>query len=266
MSTPPGPTPRWVLPAVGVLAGTAAQLQQAALWPALPMAAVALLAACAWAWGWLWQRRRAGVWLLTVAAASLAFAGAHGRAALRLADALAPALEGQDLWVTGVISNLPRTGLAGTRFVLDVDQARRGEPAVAVPPRLSLGWYRGVDDDALLGGPPEELRAGQRWQLPVRLRRPHGNFNPQGFDLELWLFEQGIGAGGYVRSRPGATATLLQAEDGHALQRLRQDIRDAIARRVADPAVAGVLAALTVGDQQAIELGTDIKVGNRFHL
>lgn len=253
MSTPPGPALRWVLPAVGVLAGTALQLQQAALSPAVAMAGAAALALGVAAWGWRWRDRWAGAWMLALAAAALAFAAANGRAALRLADALAPALEGQDLWVTGVIVNLPRSTLTGTRFVLDVDQAWLGARQVRVPPRLSLGWYRGVDEDALLGGPPEELRAGQRWRLPVRLRRPHGSFNPHGFDLELWLFEQGIGAGGYVRAHAGATAQLLQAAAGPAVLRLRQDIRDAITRRVADPAIAGVLAALTVGDQQAIE-------------
>ena len=256
MSTPPGPAPRWVLPAVGVLVGTAAQLQQAALSPALAIAGLAVLAAAGAAWGWCWRERWAGALLLALAAATLAFAAAHVRAEWRLAESLAPKLEGQDLWVTGVISNLPRSTLTGTRFVLDVDEAWLGAQRVPVPPRLSLGWYRGVDEDALLGGPAEELRAGQHWRLPVRLRRPHGSFNPHGFDLELWLFEQNIGAGGYVRSRPGATAMLLQATAGRpwwTLQRLRQDIRDAITLRVADPAVAGVLAALTVGDQQAIE-------------
>jgi competence protein ComEC len=43
-------------------------------------------------------------------------------------------------------------------------------------------------------------------------------------------------------------------DDGSApVQRLRQRWRDAIALRVADPAAAGVLAALAVGDQAAIE-------------
>ena len=256
MSTPPGPAPRWVLPAVGLLAGTALQLQQADLIPLPLMACVAVLAVAMGAWGWHWRERWAGALLLALAAAALAFAAANGRAAMRLAESLAPALEGQDLWITGVISTLPRSTLTGTRFVLDVDAAWLETRPVRVPPRLSLGWYRGVDEDALLGGPAEELRAGQRWRLPVRLRRPHGSFNPHGFDLELWFFEQGIGAGGYVRSRPGANAVLLQASAGHPwwmLQRLRQDIRDAITLHVADPAVAGVLAALTVGDQQAIE-------------
>ncbi len=242
-----------MLPALGVLLGSAAQLQQAGLHSALEMAALGGLALVSAALGWRRHERWAGTLLLTLAAVVLAFAAANGRAAWRLGESLAPSLEGQDLQVTGVIGQLPRSTLAGTRFVLEVEQARQGPLPVDVPPRLALAWYRGVDEDALLGGPAEELRAGQRWQLPVRLRRPHGPFNPHGFDLELWLFEQGIGASGTVRSRSGASALLLDAKAGQALQRARQDIRDAIARRVHDPAVAGVLAALTVGDQQAIE-------------
>ena len=253
MTASAGPALRWALVALGGLLGTAAQLQQAALWSA---AALGLLTAGALLIGagvWRWRRHLAAALLLALASAALAFAATSGRAAWRLAEALPAALEGQDLFLTGVISGLPRTTLMGTRFVLDVEEARLGGVVVAVPPRVALGWYRGVDEDALLGGPAEDLRAGQRWRLPVRLRRPHGNFNPHGFDLELWLFEQGIAASGTVRSRAGSPAQQLDERAGQALQRLRQDLRDAIFLRVADPAAAGVLAALAVGDQAAIE-------------
>jgi competence protein ComEC len=33
----------------------------------------------------------------------------------------------------------------------------------------------------------------------VRLQRPHGNADPQGFDYEAWLLGQGVRATGYVR-------------------------------------------------------------------
>jgi competence protein ComEC len=33
-------------------------------------------------------------------------------------------------------------------------------------------------------------RAGERWRFVVRLKRPHGNVNPQGFDYEGWLYLQ----------------------------------------------------------------------------
>jgi competence protein ComEC len=45
------------------------------------------------------------------------------------------------------------------------------------------------------------VRAGERWRFTVRLKRPHGNLNPHGFDYEAWLFERGIRATGYVRPK-----------------------------------------------------------------
>jgi competence protein ComEC len=196
--------------------------------------------------------------LVVVAAAALAaaivgFALAHERAALRLADALDPALEGVDLLVEGRVAELPRESLAGTRFVFEVEQALRDGAPVRVPARLSLGWFRGPDDDALVLGAPEPLRAGQRWRLPVRLKRPHGGANPHGFDLELYLFERDIGATGGVRARAAASAVRLGDGGCCLVERARQWVRDAIGRRVEDPAAAGVLAALAVGDQAAIE-------------
>jgi len=233
-------------PSLGVLGGVlglawmlglAAHLQQAALWPegaavALSVAAMLSLIAAGltWARGW----RLLSTVCLALAFAAAAFGSSDWRAQQRLNDALPAALEGQDLVVTGVISGLPRVSLQGTRFVLDADSASLNGQAVPVPQRLSLGWYRGFDDQALLGGPPVDLRAGQRWQLTVRLRQPHGSFNPHGFDLELWLFEQGIRAGGSVRATPGNVNQLLAARDGQYVARARQAVRDAIDALVPD--------------------------------
>ncbi len=99
--------------------------------------------------------------------------------------------------------------------------------------------------------PQRELRAGQRWRFTVRLRRPHGNLNPNGFDYELLLFEQGVRATGYVRDAP--PPQLLAEAAGFPVERMRQRVRDAIYASVADRRAAGVLAALAVGDQSAIE-------------
>jgi competence protein ComEC len=239
--------------ALAWLGGTAGQLQQASLWQAEELAMLAAAAAAVWLAAWRWRRTWSGLALLVLASAALAFAATSGRAAWRLTEALPAALEGQDLVLTGVVSDLPRLSLIGTRFVFVVETAsRQGEP-VTLPRRLSLGWYRGFDDGALLAGPTADLRAGQRWRLPVRLRQPHGLVNPHGFDLELWLFEQAIRAGGTVRSTPGAAAQLLADDAGHAVDRLRQDLRDAVYRHLPEAATAGVLAALAVGDQAAIE-------------
>jgi competence protein ComEC len=245
-----------VAAAMGWGAGVAWQLQQAELCGrplALGLLAGALAGALA---GGVWAfrvRHAAAVLLLAVAAgAAGGFGSTTLRAAARLAEALPAALEGQDLTATGIVAEMPRLGATGTRFVFELESATLGDRPVALPPRLSLGWYRPTDDDPTLGGPPADLRAGQRWRLPLRLRAPHGTFNPQGFDLELWLFEQGLGASGTVRARPEAPAARLGETGTHPVERLRQAVRDAIVLRVPDADAAGVLAALAIGDQAAI--------------
>ncbi len=234
---------------LGWLLGLALQLQQPVLWPAMAHAGLVLAALAAGLAAWRLQP-----WLWPLALLLLALGSTGWRADARLAQRLPQALEGQDLVVTGVVSSLPQTGPAGTRFHFDVESAsRRGQP-VALPPRLSLGWYTQYRDETWLDDPRDELRAGQRWRLPLRLKRPHGSLNPHGFDVELLWFEQGVGAVGYVRVVKGwEPAMLLDAAAGHPVDRLRQTLRDRLQRAVADTRTAGVLAALTVGDQAAIE-------------
>jgi competence protein ComEC len=244
------------------LAGIAWQLQQPVLWP---LARYQALVVAALPLGLVWlgspRLRRASAWrrvlvlaLTWAAVAALALGSTGWRAADRLAQRLAPALEGQDLLVTGTVSSLPQSGPSGLRFQFDVERALWRGQAVVLPDRLALGWYNGFADEAALDDARSELRAGQRWALPLRLKRPHGSMNPGGFDSELWWFEQGLGATGYVRvARQGPPARLLDHAAAHPVARLRQAIRDAITRQVADGRAAGVLAALVVGDQAAID-------------
>jgi competence protein ComEC len=62
-----------------------------------------------------------------------------------------------------------------------------------------LSWYQGRREDS-----PERLVVlpGERWRFTVRLKRPHGNANPGGFDYEAWLLERNIRATGYIRAKP----------------------------------------------------------------
>jgi competence protein ComEC len=218
------------LPGVALawLLGLGLQLQQAALWRLADglglVGAACILAAVAWPW----RQRLAGLLILLLAAAAIGFCTTHTRAVWRLADTLPSALEGQDIVLTGVVAELPRQSITGTRFVFNTESASlRGVP-VSVPARVALGWWRSADEEVVVGGPTEDLRAGQRWRLPVRLRQPHGSLNPHGFDLELWLFEQGIRASGSVRSRPELPAVKLTDNAGHPIERLRQSLRDRI--------------------------------------
>jgi len=187
--------------------------------------------------------------LIPIATFGAGFFWAAYCAELRMGEWLAPQLEGRDIEVVGVVSGLPALGERGVRFEFELESATRGE---RVPRRVLLWWYRSMQPEAepaLLAG---AVHPGERWMFTVRLRRPHGNLNPNGFDYEAWLLERGIGATGYVRSR--GEQRLLGRRDS-ALDRVEQ-VREAVRERFhavlgATPA-AGILSALAVGDQRAI--------------
>lgn len=189
---------------------------------------------------------------LPLGALLLGFAWAGLRAEARLADALPEAVEGRDVAVRGVIASLPQRFENGVRFEFEV-----GHSALPVPDRLSLAWYGGRrknEEGEHQVGPT--VRAGERWQFTVRLKRPHGNLNPTGFDYEAWLFEQGIRATGYVRPDPGNRRLDPSAPGfGSFVERLREGVRDRFERALPDRPYAGVLVALAIGDQRAIDPG-----------
>ena len=179
------------------------------------------------------------------------FAWACGYAALRLAETLPSEIEGQDMIVTGVVAGLPQSLDSGQRFVFEVEHAE----AEGVPRRLLLGWYRGLREGET--DTAREVHVGERWRLKVRLKRPHGNLNPHGFDYEAYLFERGLRATGYVRAASESLKLAdFVASPGTLIEHARERIRHHIHSALPDLPLAGVLIALVIGDQQAI--GADL--------
>ena len=258
---------------LGFVLGVAVQLQQALLFERLTYAVLVGLALTGLGLLlWLARRPWLGLLLALALSASLGFGLTGLRASVYSATALSPLLEGHDIEVTGQVMAMPQFGEDGVRFRLAVSSARFKGENVTLPPQIALGWYSGfgarpakvqpvTDGDPEpsefsleLQRQPQPLRAGERWQMTVRLKAPHGNSNPHGFDYELWLWEQGIQATGYVRaSKSDAPPKKISSSWAHPVERARQSVREAIFARIDDRKMAGVLAALVVGDQNAIE-------------
>ena len=200
-----------------------------------------------------WNPALAGLACLLPALAgafAVGFAYAAWRAELRLASALPQAWEGEDIRVVGVIDELPQPSERGVRFMFAVETTVT--LGVVVPPRISLAWYA----QGPWGGPVEPiptLAAGERWQLIVRLKRPHGTVNPHGFDIEAWLLENNLRATGYVR-RDGSNRRLdaFAGRPGDYVQRARSAVRDRVFGALPNAPYAGVLVALAIGEQRAI--------------
>ena len=239
---------------LGWLAGTALQLQQASLWPVWVYAGLGLGALCA-GWGWSAARACHGLghtigWALL--ALTLAFAQTGWRAHQYLDSRLNPELEGRSIQLEGVVASLPQRTEDSVRFRLEVQTA-----AVALPRSLWLGWYGGRTWGQAATGllePPPDVKAGDRWRMTVRLKAPHGHINPHGFDHELWLWEQGLQATGYVRhGAKDEVPAWLGSTWQYPVAQLRQAARERVHAQVQDRAIAGVVSALLLGDQAAIE-------------
>ncbi|MCL2830165.1 MAG: DNA internalization-related competence protein ComEC/Rec2 [Betaproteobacteria bacterium] len=212
---------------------------------------------------------------LTLAAAFVAgFGWAAWRAEILLERSLPVEREVRDLIATGVVAEMPQPVDGGTRFVFALegleDEQGNALPEAETPARIALSWYSAMRDGVFQ--PPPPLAAGERWRLTVRLKRPHGSANPNGFDYEAWLLERGIRATGFVRARsvameaaPEGVATpamLAQRLDGfvavsihspaYAIERLRAAVRERFNTALPEGPYAGILVALVVGDQNAI--------------
>jgi len=227
-------------------------LQQQAVLPAWPAAGEWLWAALVPAVAW----RPLRVPVLLLAAFAAGYAWAAGFAHLRMADRLAAELEGRDLVVAGVVSSLPVIGERSVRFEFDVESVIGAE--VNLPQKLLLSWYRSgytssVDELPAALDDASGVHPGERWLFTVRLKRPHGSVNPFGFDYEAWLLERGIGATGYVRQRGEQKKIGERNSAADRIERIREAVRTRFLGVLGETTSAGVLVALAVGDQHAID-------------
>lgn len=166
-----------------------------------------------------------------------------------LTASLAKADEGRDVTIVGVVHNLPYRFAEGVRFNFAVERVE--QPAIVLPPLVSLSWYGGYRDPHATVA---DVQPGERWRLTVRLQRPHGNANPHGFDFEAWLLEQGVRATGYVRESPHNSRLAPFVPGVRSLiERSRARLRERIAAALPGQPYAGVIVALVVGDQRGIE-------------
>ncbi|MDO8207473.1 MAG: DNA internalization-related competence protein ComEC/Rec2 [Gallionella sp.] len=197
----------------------------------------------------------------------------------RLAVSLPEEWQGRDIELIGVVAELPHITERGLRFGFDVektltpdvhgnapDDARplslnaspqtgernavslRERPVnVSVPERIYLATYFDPRNE------PIALHAGERWQLTVRLKQPHGSSNPHGLDFELWALENNVRATGYVHMK-GDNHRLDARAAGmsYRIEAWREAVRDKYNATLGSAPYTGVLTALAIGDQGSI--------------
>lgn len=156
-------------------------------------------------------------------------------AALQLIESrIAPEIEGDSIVVQLQVLDFPTRRNNSITFVASPLDDKR------LPSRIRLSWFE-----------PDQLpQLGEIWKLEVRLRRPRGNRNPGGFDLENWLFREHIAATGYVvdswRNEYQALGSLSLT------QRIRQEFVRRTVALIGDTEKAAVVVAIVVGARHLI--------------
>jgi competence protein ComEC len=150
--------------------------------------------------------------------------------------------EGVDVVVEGVIASLPDRQERRLRFEFLPDALLLSDGREQPLGNIRLTWY---------GKALPTLTVGERWRLTVRLKRAHGMSNPGGFDYERWLYQRGIRTTGYVRPQ-GKNLLLASRLSDMPLQRLRQELREILEKRLAGEEARGVITALAIGDRGAL--------------
>ncbi len=179
-----------------------------------------------------WRRSRFFSWPVP---ALLTFALSVHMADVQLGREIAESLESRPLQVEGVVTGLPEQDrYGGWRFRLEPLRIKGVDHAPGGVWQLTLRA-------------PEIPLPGARCTLTVRLKRPHGNANPGGFDYEAWLLSEGITATGSAR-QPRCGPSPALSVDGLRLS-LRQHF---LATFHEQPAMAGVVLALMTGDRALV--------------
>ena len=198
----------------------------------------------------LLRKSRTAGWLALSIALVLGASFSLLRADLRMSQSLASEWEGRDIDLVGVVDELPQTDLQGVRFAFAVERVLTAN--AVVPPRIALGWYKATSKE-LQGEPLPTIHAGERWQLTVRLKRPHGYSNPNGFDVEAWMLENEVRATGSVRGdEPNRRLAANAGRPIDYLNQLRDRLRERMQHALIGQRYAGVIVALALGDQRAI--------------
>ncbi|WP_311953630.1 DNA internalization-related competence protein ComEC/Rec2 [Halomonas garicola] len=172
--------------------------------------------------------RRRPLWPVLLAVWLLTWSGVLQERASRL-----PAgLSGADLSVSARVTETSDS--AGIpRLLLSVERCQS-------PPGLPRCDELGKVRVSVYGEAP--MRRGERWQMTLRLRPPHGFRNPGAFDYQAWLWREGIHATGYVRQTPAPVRTDAAAPS------LKPRALAFIDRHAGDAATRRWLAALTLGE------------------
>ena len=191
------------LAVAAVLSGALLQLLAPVLLPPAAAWTLAFFLAAVALFVWRAKVRGRGLGLFAMLLAGVALVALRGHAAL--GERLPAAYADSEAVLQGRIVGLPRQDGEGARAKLEVERIIDASPGLADAlrgRRIDLRWYRGQPG----------WKAGERWQLRVRVAPPGGMRNPGGDDPARRALVEGVAALATVR--PDGQAARLGAGTG----------------------------------------------------
>lgn len=177
-------------------------------------------------------------WLLAIA---VGFLYGNWQASEFQQRVLSEPMNNQIVEMSGYVQGLPSLNGRIWRMVFIAEHLQWDQPKsqqTNLPKKIRLAYYGHLDSP---------LKPGEKMRVVAKLQRPHGLSNPGLFNYQRWLVGEGFSATGYIKS--------IHSRDG-----VRQGFsvidrwRLALKNRLLESNItgAGILAALIVGDRQAI--------------
>lgn len=156
--------------------------------------------------------------------------------------------------INGVVSSLPQRVESIQRFHINITHIESDNVDFDTDilktfhnKKISLSWR----DNGKEFNKAQTVKAGDVWQLEVKLKRPRGFVNPAGFDYQLYLLQQGINAIGYVRNskKNKKLGNVCHVMKIHCW---REHLRYKISEKMEKSQYLGFILGLSIGDKQAI--------------
>jgi len=147
-------------------------------------------------------------------------------------------LEGKPVLISGYIASIPNISENKISFLFLVENFESKKIHTKI--KLSLSNKNLIN-----------LRAGDKWQFVVKIKRIHGMMNPGGFDYESWALAEGIRANGYIVEN--TQNKLLESHWCHdVINRVRQKLKDKIEINLPKSNTSPWIVALVLGERQNI--------------
>jgi competence protein ComEC len=141
------------------------------------------------------------------------------------------------------VASVPQNHSYGQRFTADVLVCVSCTSSFG-PKTLKLSWY----------GRTRQVRAGETWEVSVRLKPIRGLRNAGSFDGAKWAIYKGFDARGYIRSKPAAHR--LTSAAYFSTVAIRESLSEQLLTLPSANETAGLVQALVLGVKHGIDQQT----------